>query len=194
MHASREEGISHFELDNNKKIVLVVGGSLGARSINNMMMHNFGFVKNHSMQFIWQTGRGMYEEAAAAVKKENMEEYIKVHQFISRMDLAYAAADIVISRAGAIAISELCLVGKPIVLIPSPNVAEDHQTKNAMALVNRGAALMVKDTDCQTQCLPLLENLLNDTEQQASMQNAISALAVKGAADKIVDQIAKIIE
>ena len=194
MNGSREEGIAHFNLNGDKKIVLVVGGSLGARSINNMMLNSFGFAKTNSVQFIWQTGRHMYDIAAEAVKKNNMEDYIKVHQFISRMDLAYAAADIVISRAGAIAISELCLVGKPVVLIPSPNVAEDHQTKNAMALVNKGAAVMVKDVECDTQCLPLLEQLLNDAQRQTTMREAISALAMKGAADKIVDQIAKIIE
>ena len=136
----------------------------------------------------------MYEEAKRAVEQAGVGEWVKVHQFIARMDMAYTAADIVISRAGAIAISELCLVGKPVVLIPSPNVAEDHQTKNALALVDRGAAVMVRDADCDNQTLPILKELLSSPERQAKMCEAIKKMAVRGAADKIVDQIAKIVK
>ena len=135
MTASHEEGCAHFQLDPTKPVLLSVGGSLGAGSINRMVLDNLGFFQKNDIQIVWQTGRWMYEDALRAVEQAQMTPWIKVHQFVSRMDLAYAAADVVISRAGAIAISELCLVGKPVVLVPSPNVAEDHQTKNAMSLV-----------------------------------------------------------
>ena len=156
MSCTRQDGCAHFGVSPDKPVILSVGGSLGASSINQMILRNLNFFKENDIQIIWQTGKWMYEEAAAAVKNAGLEQWIKVNQFISRMDMAYAAADVVISRAGAIAISELCLVGKPVILIPSPNVAEDHQTKNAMALVNKGAALMVKDAECGTQGLPWL--------------------------------------
>ena len=131
MNATREEGCEMFGLNPEGRVLLSVGGSLGARSINQMIISHLHFFKENRIQLVWQTGRWMYEEAVSAVKRANVEDWVKVHQFISRMDMAYAAADVVISRAGAIAISELCIVGKPVVLIPSPNVAEDHQTKNA---------------------------------------------------------------
>lgn len=192
--ATREEGCRFFDIDPAKKVVLSVGGSLGARSINQMILKNPLFFKENKVQLIWQTGKWMYKEAIGRVKAAGLEEWIKVHQFISRMDLAYAAADAVISRAGAIAISELCLVGKPIILIPSPNVAEDHQTKNALALVTKGAAILVKDEDCSDKGLSQLRDLLNNTDQQQRMSKACLAMGVRGAADKIVDEIDRIIE
>ena len=175
-------------------MLLSVGGSLGARSINEMIISHLHFFRENRIQLLWQTGRWMYDEAVAAVEKAQVGQWVKVHQFIQRMDLAYAAADIVVSRAGAIAISELCLVGKPVVLIPSPNVAEDHQTKNALALVDRGAAVMVKDVDCGSQGLAAVKDLFDAPERQAAMCAAISKMAVRGAADKIVDQIEKLIK
>lgn len=193
MCATREEGCREFGLDTKKRIVLSVGGSLGARSINQMILKNPLFFKENDIQLIWQTGKWMYKEALDRVKAAGLEPWIKVHQFISRMDLAYTAADVVISRAGAIAISELCLVGKPIILIPSPNVAEDHQTKNAMALVNKGAARMVRDDECGTKGLIELRELLNSQQQQQYMREKCSQLGVRGAAEKIVDEIDKII-
>lgn len=194
MRSSREEGCAQFGMDPNKPIVLSVGGSLGAGSINRMIMGNLQFFKENQIQIIWQTGKWMYEEAVRSVKEAGVEEWVKVNQFISRMDCAYAAADVVISRAGAIAISELCLVGKPIILIPSPNVAEDHQTKNAMALVNKNAALMVRDADCGTQGIPMLHELLKKPEQREQMAQAIKQLGVRHAASKIVDEIEKLIK
>lgn len=193
MSVTHAEGCAHFGLDANGRVLLSVGGSLGARSINQMILNHLHFFRENRIQLLWQTGRWMYEEAVAAVKAAGVEEWVKVHQFIARMDMAYAAADMVISRAGAIAISELCLVGKPVVLIPSPNVAEDHQTKNALALVDRGAALMVRDTDCNTHCLPQILELFENSVTRESMSEAIGKLAVRGAADKIVDQIERLV-
>lgn len=194
MRCTREEGCAYFGLEMGRRVMLSVGGSLGARSINQMIIKNLNFFKDNDIQIVWQTGKWMYEEAAEAVKNAGLDRWIKVHQFISRMDMAYAAADMVISRAGAIAISELCLVGKPVILIPSPNVAEDHQTKNAMALVNKGAALMVKDADCATQGLPMALELLNDGTRCEQMSQAIRSMAAPKAADKIVDQIDKLLK
>lgn len=193
MTATRDEGCHAFELDANLPVLLSVGGSLGARSINRMVLQNLTFFRDNNLQILWQTGRWMYDEAVAAVQSAGLQQWVKVHQFISRMDLAYAAADVIISRAGAIAISELCLVGKPVVLIPSPNVAEDHQTKNAMALVNKGAALMVRDEECGTKGLPTVLHLMQDVQQCETMGKAIKSLAVPHAADKIVDEIDKLI-
>lgn len=193
MTATKEEGLAAFGLDPNKRTILSIGGSLGARSINNMILAHLHFFKESNIQILWQTGRWQYEEALEAVRKNHVEEWVKVNQFISRMDQAYAAADVVISRAGAIAISELCLVGKPVILIPSPNVAEDHQTKNAMALVTKGAAIMVRDEECRDKGIPIVADLLNSPTKQGHMREAIKKMGAHGAADKIVDEIAKII-
>ena len=193
MNATREEGCEMFGLNPEGRVLLSVGGSLGARSINQMIISHLHFFKENRIQLVWQTGRWMYEEAVSAVKRANVEDWVKVHQFISRMDMAYAAADVVISRAGAIAISERCIVGKPVVLIPSPNVAEDHQTKNALALVDRGAAVMVRDAECDALCLPQVQELFENAAHREAMSVAIKKMAVYGAADKIVDQIDKIV-
>ena len=193
LSCTRDEGCAHFQLDPSQPVILSVGGSLGARSINRMMLENLALIKESDIQVIWQTGRWMHEQALQAVQAAAVEPWVKVHQFITRMDLAYAAADVVVSRAGAIAISELCLVGKPVILVPSPNVAEDHQTKNAMALSSKGAALLVADGQCGQQCLPLAIQLLRDPDRRASMAQAIKALAVPHAADLIVDQIERLL-
>ena len=189
LSCTKEEGRDCFGLNREGRVLLSVGGSLGARTINQMIISHLHFFRENRIQLLWQTGRWMYDEAVAAVKAANMEEWVKVQQFISRMDMAYAAADMVISRAGAIAISELCIVGKPVVLIPSPNVAEDHQTKNALALVDKGAAVMVRDADCQVLCLPAVLELFENNAHREAMSAALSKMAVRGAADKIVDQI-----
>ena len=194
MAATTTEGRQFFDLDPEGRVLLSVGGSLGARSINEMIMGHLHFFRENRIQLLWQTGRWMYDEAVAAVERAQVGQWVKVHQFIQRMDLAYAAADIVVSRAGAIAISELCLVGKPVVLIPSPNVAEDHQTKNALALVDRGAAVMVKDVDCGSQGLAAVKDIFDAPERQEAMRAAIAKMAVRGAADTIVDQIEKLIK
>lgn len=197
MTVSRDEGINHFELDNNAKILLVIGGSLGARSINNMILNNLSAIKTYheqyGMQVIWQTGKWMYNDAVQAVKQASMESIVKVHQFISRMDLAYASADVIISRAGAIAISELCIVGKPTILIPSPNVAEDHQTKNALALADKGAAIMIRDNECGETGINTVVDLINNDEKKKAMCQNIRSLAKYNAAEHIVDEIDKIV-
>lgn len=194
MSATKAEGCAHFGLDSQRRVMLSVGGSLGARSINEMLLSHLHFFRENNVQLIWQTGQWMFDRAKAAVESAGVGEWVKVHQFISRMDMAYAAADVIVSRAGAIAISELCIVGKPVVLIPSPNVAEDHQTKNALALVDKGAALMVKDDSCNSLCLPLVKELLESTDKRQAMSAAIRKLAVYGAAGKIVDQIERIVK
>ncbi|MGX8712521.1 MAG: undecaprenyldiphospho-muramoylpentapeptide beta-N-acetylglucosaminyltransferase [bacterium] len=193
MNVTSVEGREHFGLASEGKVLLSVGGSLGARSINEMIINHLHFFRENHIQVLWQTGRWMYDEAVAAVEKAQAGEWVKVHQFINRMDMAYAAADIIVSRAGAIAISELCLVGKPVVLIPSPNVAEDHQTKNALALVDRGAAVMVKDVDCNAQGLMAVKDILDSPHRQAEMSTAIGKMAVRHSADKIVKQIDDIV-
>ena len=194
MTVSAAEGRAHFGLSPEGRVLLSVGGSLGARTVNTMVMNHLHFFRENRIQLLWQTGRWQYDEAVRAVDAAGMGEWVKVHQFISRMDMAYAAADVVVSRAGAIAISELCIVGKPVVLVPSPNVAEDHQTKNAMALVDKGAALMVPDADCEHHCLPQVLDLFESSVKREQMSAAIQRLAVRGAADKIVDQIEKIVK
>ena len=190
----RAQGCSHFGLDPELPVILVVGGSLGARSINCMMLDGLGLFPQSQVQVIWQTGRLMQQQAREAVASAHVEQWVKVHPFISRMDMAYAAADLVISRAGAIAISELTLVAKPVILVPSPNVAEDHQTKNAKALESRGAALLVPDAKCHDEALPQALALVKDPERCASMKQAISKMAVKQAANLIVDQIEQLIK
>ena len=191
---SREEGCSQLGLDASKRIVLSVGGSLGARSINEMIIKNLDYFKTNDVQLIWQTGKWMYQEALKVVEDKQVGQWVKVNEFISRMDCAYAAADAVISRAGAIAISELCLVGKPIILIPSPNVAEDHQTKNAMSLVSKGAAEMVADKDCAMKGIPVLDKIMNDEDMRKTMSDNIKTLGVRHSADLIVDEIAKLVK
>lgn len=188
------EGRAHFGLRAEGSVLLSVGGSLGARTINQMVLNHLHFFRENKIQILWQTGRWMYAEAVEAVERAGVGEWVKVYQFISRMDMAYAAADVIISRAGAIAISELCIVGKPVVLVPSPNVAEDHQTKNAMALVDKGAAVMVRDAECDNQCLPRVLELFESSAKREQMSAALERMAVRGAADKIVDEIAKLIK
>ncbi|MBQ0016070.1 MAG: undecaprenyldiphospho-muramoylpentapeptide beta-N-acetylglucosaminyltransferase [Bacteroidales bacterium] len=190
---NKSEACQHFDISSDYPIVLSVGGSLGASSINNMIQDRLQYFCDNKIQLIWQTGSWMYQQACTAVKEARAETWVKVHQFINRMDMAYAAADVVISRAGAIAISELCIVGKPTILIPSPNVAEDHQTKNAQALVNKGAAMMIHDKECNEIGIDTLNQLLHDNMRQTTMTKAIQQLAIRGAADKIVDEIDKII-
>ncbi len=192
--SSKIESIKHFDLDENLPVVLSVGGSLGAESINKMLRNHIDYFKRNKVQLIWQTGKWMYDEINEAVQHTGAEQYIKVHQFISRMDMAYMAADIVISRAGALSISELCISGKASILIPSPNVAEDHQTKNADALSSKGAAILVPDNECNNKCITIMQELIDNNEKRKAMEEAIKKMAQREAAQRIVDEIAKIVE
>lgn len=194
MDCTREDAAAHFGCDPAKPIVLSVGGSLGAGSINNMLMSHLQRFRENKVQLIWQTGKWMYEDAVQKVKNAGLEEWIKVYQFINRMELAYAAADVAISRAGAIAISELCVVGKPAVLIPSPNVAEDHQTKNAMALASKGAAIMVRDAECKDTGVQTVLDLIVNPTACAQMSKNIRQFARPHSAELIVDEIEKVLK
>lgn len=181
----REKALSFFKLKGNKKTVLVVGGSLGARTINECIEENLRHFADQGIQLLWQTGKN-YADRAILEAQPYIEKGIHVHPFITQMDLAYAAADIVISRAGAIAISELSLVQKPVILVPSPFVAEDHQTKNALALVTYKAAKLVKDVELKENLMPELMNLIESEEECDLLVTNISSLGKKNATDAII--------
>ncbi|MFA6200906.1 MAG: undecaprenyldiphospho-muramoylpentapeptide beta-N-acetylglucosaminyltransferase [Bacteroidales bacterium] len=184
----RDKGFEHFGLNANKKTVLVVGGSLGALTINESISINLNYFVDNDIQILWQTGKSYYSKAkeqAKEIKSNN----IKVFEFIYEMDLAYSVADVIISRAGAIAISELCCIGKPTILVPSPNVAEDHQTKNAMALVNKNATILVKDIESREKLINELDLLIKNEEKQGQLSENIIKLGVKDADKRILNII-----
>ena len=182
----REKGKNFFGLHNGRITVLVVGGSLGAKTINESVNNNLEAFKKNQLNLIWQTGVSYENQAEESVKSIN-ESGIKSYKFIKEMDLAYAAADIIVSRAGAIAISELCFVGKPVILVPSPNVAEDHQTQNAQSLVNKNSALMVKDMESRRKLVEEIKSLSENKGLQEELSRNIKKLAVKDAAGRIAD-------
>lgn len=189
-NVKKEKARMDFDLDNDAKVIFVVGGSLGSRTLNNCMKNNMQKLKDADIHVIWQTGSLMYEECRQMAKPfSNMH----VFDFISNIDHAYAAADIIVSRAGAIAISELCLVGKPVILVPFPAAAEDHQTKNAMALLQSGAAMHISDRDAAQKLVPAMITLINDTESKNTMSKSIAQFAIPDAAGRIVDEIMKLI-
>lgn len=188
IHTKTEEGKAFFELDTERKTLLVLGGSLGARRINELIEEQLDFFAAQGVQVIWQCGKLYYEQ----YKKYNDREGVQVHAFLNRMDLAYAAADFIVSRAGASSVSELCIVGKPTIFIPSPNVAEDHQTKNAKAIVDKHGAILLKERELQT--FPIVvETLLKDKGKQESLSENIKMLALPNATNDIVNQVIKII-
>ena len=186
----RDEAIRQLGLDPNKKTLLVLGGSLGSRRINQLMAKELTWLLAQNVQVIWQCGKFYFDEYRHLGDKEN----VKVLSFIDRMDLVYAAADVVISRSGASSVSELCIVGKPVIFIPSPNVAEDHQTKNAQAIVDKGGALMLKEAQLDTQFQPVFEDLVNNNEKQQRLGENIKQLAKVNATKDIVDEIVKLIK
>lgn len=183
-----------FGMNIDKPIVLIIGGSLGARTLNESVLQNLDTIAAAPVQFIWQTGgyysKSIHERLSKSAKPDNL----FVTDFISKMDEAYAAADLVISRAGASSISELCLLGKPSILVPSPNVAEDHQTHNAMALVNRKAALLVRDADAEKDLLPLVIETVADKEKLKIIGSNAHEMAFKDSADVIADEVLKLAE
>jgi UDP-N-acetylglucosamine--N-acetylmuramyl-(pentapeptide) pyrophosphoryl-undecaprenol N-acetylglucosamine transferase len=186
----RNDGINYFKLDANKKTLLVLGGSLGARRVNQLIEKELDFFTKHNIQVIWQCGKLYLDDYS----KYNNNQNIQVVAFIDRMDLVYAAADFVISRAGASSVSELCLVGKPVVFIPSPNVAEDHQTKNALAIVNKNGAILLKENQLDATFETIFLDLISNENLQKELSKNIKKLAKPNATKEIVDEIVKLIK
>ena len=193
MDDRKEEGVQFFGLDPEKKTILLVGGSQGALGINRGISAQIAAFKDNDCQMIWQTGKHYYEKALKEVEENGLQDRIKCTVFIDRMDLAYAAADVVISRAGAMSISELSLLNKAVVFVPLPTAAEDHQTKNAMSLVNAKAAMIVKNAETEKELLPAVFELLKDEDRQNEMKGNIARFARPNAAEDIVNQIEKIL-
>jgi UDP-N-acetylglucosamine--N-acetylmuramyl-(pentapeptide) pyrophosphoryl-undecaprenol N-acetylglucosamine transferase len=185
INLSKNDALAVFELDPTRQTVLVIGGSLGARTLNEALSQSIDTIVKSELQFIWQCGKGYYQSILEAIP--HMPKQIKLMPFISRMDAAYAAADIVVSRAGALSVSELCLIGKPSVFVPSPNVAEDHQTKNALALVTNEAAVMVKDIDAVEVLTDTVLDLLKNAPQKGKLAENIKKMAKPNATIDIVN-------
>lgn len=186
----RAEGIAHFNLDANKKTLLVLGGSLGSRRINQLIEKELFFLSSQNIQIIWQCGKLYLTD----YEKYNQKENVQVTAFIDRMDLVYAAADVVISRSGASSVSELCIVGKPTIFIPSPNVAEDHQTKNAKAISDKNGALLMKENELDTQFEIVFSDLISNESKQAQLSENIKKVALPNATKDIVEEIIKLIK
>lgn len=189
---SREVAIKSFGLDPSKKTILIVGGSLGARTLNESVLKHLSLVEQSGVQFIWQTGKFYSAQIQEELEKQGKPDNLYVSDFISDMAKAYKAADLVISRAGASSISELCLLAKPCILVPSPNVAEDHQTKNAMALVEKDAAIYVKDSEAPMLLLPKAVNTVKEPERLVELSRHIGELALPDAASRIADIVWKL--
>ena len=185
---TREDAIRSFGLDAEKKTILLVGGSLGARTINESMLRHLDLIKESGLQFIWQTGKFYSAEIAERLKDQNLPN-LKVTDFITDMGAAYRAADLVISRAGASSISEFCLIGKPVILVPSPNVAEDHQTKNALALSTRDAAIYIKDAEAPDVLLQTAIKTVNDDAKLKSLSENVLKLALPDSANIIAKEV-----
>ncbi|MEN2488039.1 undecaprenyldiphospho-muramoylpentapeptide beta-N-acetylglucosaminyltransferase [Flavobacterium sp. B11] len=189
IESKRDEAIAFYDLDPNKKTLLVLGGSLGARRINQLIEKELQNFLSQDVQVIWQCGKLYFEE----YKKYNQPN-VKVVDFIERMDFVYAASDVIISRAGASSVSELCIVGKPVIFIPSPNVAEDHQTKNAQAIVDEKGAILLKESELDSQFSIVFEALLKDSGKQKQLSDNIKKLAKPKATQDIVAEIVKLIK
>ena len=187
--ASKSEAIAYFKLDENKKTVLVLGGSLGARRINQLIEKELDFLLSQNIQVIWQCGKLYLNEYTKYNEKEN----VQVVAFIDRMDLVYAAADVVISRSGASSVSELCIVGKPTIFIPSPNVAEDHQTKNAKAISDKNGAILIRESELEAQFETVFSDLISNESKQVELSQNIKKLAKPNATKDIVEEIVKLI-
>jgi UDP-N-acetylglucosamine--N-acetylmuramyl-(pentapeptide) pyrophosphoryl-undecaprenol N-acetylglucosamine transferase len=187
--SKRQEGISYFNLDANKKTLLILGGSLGARRVNQLIAKQLDFLLVSGLQIFWQCGKLYFDEYQHFNEKEN----VQVVAFIDRMDLIYATADFVISRAGASSVSELSLVGKPTIFIPSPNVAEDHQTKNAKAIVDKNGAVLLKESELDEQFEIVFSDLISNEDLQITLSQNIKKLAKPNATKDIVEEIIKLI-
>jgi UDP-N-acetylglucosamine--N-acetylmuramyl-(pentapeptide) pyrophosphoryl-undecaprenol N-acetylglucosamine transferase len=187
--ASKSEAISYFKLDANKKTLLVLGGSLGARRINQLIEKELDFLLSQNIQIIWQCGKLYLNDYSKYNEKDN----VQVVAFIDRMDLVYAAADVVISRSGASSVSELCIVGKPTIFIPSPNVAEDHQTKNAKAISDKNGAILIKESELEVQFETIFSDLISNESKQLELSQNIKKLALPNATKQIADEIMKLV-
>jgi len=192
LSSKRSNALKHFAFEETGKTILILGGSLGARTINNSVLAGIDKLVDAKVQVIWQTGKGYFESVKAQVANRELRQ-IRIYDFLKQMDHAYAASDVVISRAGALAISELCLAKRPSILVPSPNVAEDHQTKNAMTLVNEGAAVLVKDNEADKLIDEALK-LLYDEQRCQELSANIARLGKPNAAEEIVNEIEKLID
>lgn len=184
------EGKNTFKLIHSKHTLLVLGGSLGARRINELIEANLDFFESQNVQLIWQCGKLYYDN----YKRYNELNNVQVHAFLNNMDIAYAAADIIISRAGAISVSELCIVGKPTIFIPSPNVAEDHQTKNAKAVADKNAAILISEKDLDNEFQKHFSELISNDEQRRELANNIEKLALVNATNNIVNEVEKLLK
>ena len=187
---SNENAHKYFGLDSSKKTILVLGGSLGAKNINEGVLNNISLIRESSYQVIWQTGKFYYKNI---LSKNIKDKKIIIKDFINRMDLAYSVSDIIISRAGAIAISELCVISKPLILVPSPNVVDDHQTKNAKAISEKGGCVLIKDSDAKNTMLKTAFDLFENKSKMDSMKKSLSKLSSPNATQKIVNKIYEII-
>lgn len=189
----REEALKFFSLRKELPVILILGGSLGAGSINKSLSDNLKAMNDSSSQWLWQTGKYYYDDVRKLTSASS-DSKISVHAFIDRMDLAFAAADIIVSRAGAGTISELCLVGKPVILVPSPNVAEDHQTRNAMALAERGAAILIPDDKTEKTLVGEAIKLVSDGQRKMTLSANIIKMAERDADMRIAREVLKLIE
>ena len=192
IHSKRERALMQLGFESNRKTLLIIGGSLGARTINESILAGIDKLIDAQIQVIWQTGKGYHQAVTVQVAGKDLRK-IRVFDFLKEMDLAYAAADVVISRSGALAVSELCIAGKPCILVPSPNVAEDHQTKNAMALVEKKAAQLVADKDANEMLVDEAMKLLFDEQRANALSENITKLAKPNATREIVNEIEKLI-
>lgn len=191
---SKEEASRSFMLDPGKRTILILGGSLGARTINQCVMSNLDEIRSSDVQFIWQTGKIYYQCVIDAVNETGGAANMYTTDFIKDMASAYKAADLIISRAGAGSISEFCLLKKPVILVPSPNVAEDHQTKNALALVNKGAAVYVRDAEANEILIPVALETVHQDEKLTELSNNIAKLALPGSARIIAEEVFKLVK
>jgi len=190
---NRRLGYEFFHLDPSRKTILMVGGSLGARTLNASLVAALPDIARSDVQVIWQCGKYYYEDMSRLEREGRLPANVRLYDFVSRMDYAYSVADLVISRAGAGSISELCLLQKPVILVPSPNVAEDHQTKNALALVRKDAAVMISDAEAPAKLFATALSLVHDDDRLKAMSLNIGRLAQRDSAKRIVDEIEKIL-
>ena len=191
---NKEEALNYFNLDANKKTLLILGGSLGARRINQLIEKELDFILDNNIQIIWQCGKLYFDEYKKFEKQNNnLTKNIQVVSFIDRMDLVYAAADFIISRSGASSVSELCIVAKPTIFIPSPNVAEDHQTKNAKAICDKKGAILIKESELDNEFQTVFKDLISNEKKQNTLSQNIKKLALPNATKDIVDEIIKLL-